>query len=124
MAVIVIAQAHGQTASGYDAMLEVLADKARQAPGFVLHSAYCVDGSWQVIEVWRSRAEANAFYARQVVPHLPTGVHPKRQVHEAHSLVTPQAEAQAEPQEQPQEQAQAQAQEQAGEATRPRGPLP
>jgi hypothetical protein len=88
MAVIVIAHAPGQTAAGYDAMLEVLADQARQAPGFVLHSAYCVDGSWQVVELWQSKAQANEFYARQVVPHLPTGVHPKRQVHELHSLVT------------------------------------
>jgi hypothetical protein len=39
--------------------------------------------------VWRSKSEANDFYARRVVPQLPIGVHPKRQVHEAHSLVTP-----------------------------------
>jgi hypothetical protein len=53
----------------------------------MLHSAYCAEGIWRIVEVWRSKAEANAFYIRQVVPRLPIGVHPKRQVHEAHSLV-------------------------------------
>jgi quinol monooxygenase YgiN len=120
MAVIVIAEARGQTASGYDAMFEVLAEKARQAPGFVLHSAFCADGSWRVVEVWRSKAEANSFYARQVVPHLPTGVHPKRQVHEAHSLVMlPQS-----PEERSREQPLTKPQEQSAEVTRPRCLLP
>ena len=68
-------------------MLKVLADRARQAEGFLLHSAYCVDGAWRVIEVWRSKAEANQFFAREVAPNLPPGVRPKRSVHEAHSLL-------------------------------------
>ena len=88
MAVIVIAEVHGQTESGYDGMLNVLADLARQAEGFVLHSAYRIDDTWWVIEVWRSKAEANQFFAKHVAPHLPPGVHPKRSIHEAHSLVT------------------------------------
>lgn len=88
MAVIVIAEVHGQTEAGYDGMLNVLADLARQADGFVLHSAYRVDDSWRVIEVWRSKAEANQFFAKHVAPHLPPGVHPKRSMHEAYSLVT------------------------------------
>jgi len=45
MAVIVLVEVHGQTEAGYDGMLGVLADLARQADGFVLHSAYCVDGN-------------------------------------------------------------------------------
>lgn len=89
MAVIVIAEVHGQTESGYDGMLNVLADRARQAEGFLLHSAYRVDDSWRVVEVWRSKAEANQFFAREVAPNLPPGVRPKRAVHEAHSLILP-----------------------------------
>jgi hypothetical protein len=88
MAVIVTAEVHGQTEAGYDAMLSVLADLARQADGFVLHSAYVVDGHWRVVEVWQSKVEADSFFARHVAPHLPPGVRPKRSVHEAHSLVT------------------------------------
>lgn len=89
MAVIMMAEVHGQTESGYDGMLSVLADLARQADGFVLHSAYRVDDSWRVIEVWRSKEQANRFFAQHVAPHLPPGVHPKRSIYEAHSLVTP-----------------------------------
>ena len=87
MAVIVIAEVHGQTEAGYNGMLDVLADRARQAQGFLLHSAYRVADSWRVVEVWRSKAEANQFFAREVAPNLPAGVRPKRVIHEAHSLV-------------------------------------
>jgi quinol monooxygenase YgiN len=87
MAVIVIAEVHGQTEAGYDGMLNALADLARKADGFVLHSAYRVDDNWRIIEVWKSKAEANQFFAKHVAPHLPPGVHPKRSIHEAHSLV-------------------------------------
>ena len=69
-------------------MLSVLADLARQADGFVLHSAYRADdGSWHVVEVWQTKQQANQFFAKHVAPHLPAGVHPKRTLHEAHSLV-------------------------------------
>jgi len=88
MAVIVIAEVHGQTKSGYDGMLNVLGDRVRQAEGFLLHSAYCVDGTWRVVEVWESKPEADRFFAKEVAPNLPAGVRPKRSVHEAHSLVT------------------------------------
>ena len=90
MAVIVIAEVHGQTEAGYNGMLDVLAGLAQRADGFVLHSAYQADDHWRVIEVWRSKAEADRFFAKHVAPHLPPGVHAKRTVHEAHSLVTAQ----------------------------------
>ncbi len=88
MTVIVVAEVHGQTEAGYDGMLQALADPIRHAEGFVLHSAYRVDGQWRVVEVWRSKADADRFFAAQVAPHLPPGVRPKRSVHEAHSVVT------------------------------------
>lgn len=88
MTVIVVAEVHGQTEAGYDGMLKSLAEPIRRAEGFVLHSAYHVDGQWRVVEVWRSKADADRFFATQVAPHLPPGVRPKRSVHEAHSVVT------------------------------------
>jgi hypothetical protein len=88
MTVIVVAEVHGQTETGYDGMLSVLADPIRRAEGFVLHSAYCVDGKWRVVEVWRSKAKADQFFAKHVAPHLPPGVRPKRSVYETHSLLT------------------------------------
>ncbi len=89
MTVIVVADVRGQTRAGYEGMLAVLADQARQASGFVLHAAFETDGQWRVIEVWRSKSEADQFFAKKVAPNLPPGVHPKRTLYEAHSLVTP-----------------------------------
>jgi hypothetical protein len=89
MTVIVMVDVHGQTQAGYDGMLNVLADVERRAEGFVLHSAYRVDGNWRVLEVWRSKEDADRFFAKHVAPNLPPGVRPKRTIHEAHSLVTP-----------------------------------
>ena len=88
MTVVVMVDAHGQTEAGYDGMLKALEDPIRRAQGFVLHSAYCSEGQWRVVEVWRSKADADRFFAQQIAPHLPLGVRPKRTVHEAHSLVT------------------------------------
>lgn len=88
MTVIVIAEVQGQSAAGYDGMLELLAEPVRQADGFVLHSAYEAEGIWRVVEVWRSKAEADQFFARHVASQLPPGVRPKRKVHPAHSLIT------------------------------------
>ena len=89
MTVIVTAEVHGQTEAGYDAMLAVLGEQVRKADGFVLHTAYRDSaGAWRVVELWRSKKEADQFFAKQVAPHLPPGVRPKRTVHDTRSLVT------------------------------------
>lgn len=82
MAVIVIAEVHGQTASGYDRMSNVLAGPLRQADSFVLHSAYEANDSWWIVELWQSKVEANSFFASHITTHLPPGVRPKRKIHE------------------------------------------
>lgn len=87
MAVLVTAEAPGQTQQGYDGMLAALDAQLRQAPGFILHTAYPVEGGWRILEVWESKAQANDWYAKKVAPNLPPGVHPKRAVQELHSLV-------------------------------------
>ncbi len=89
MPVLVSAEANGQTAQGYDGMLNVLRDTLRKAPGFVCHLSYPFDGGWRVIEVWNSKSEADQWYAKYVAPNLPAGVRPKRSYQELHSLVTP-----------------------------------
>jgi hypothetical protein len=88
MAVIAMVEVQGQTKEGYDGMSSVLLERVKHAPGFVMHSAYQVDGAWRVLEVWQSKAEADQFFARQVAPHLPPGVRPKRTLFETYSLVT------------------------------------
>jgi hypothetical protein len=88
MAVLVTAVVPGQTRQGYDEMLGGLAARLGEASGFVAHMAHPVEGDgWRVLEIWESKAESDAFFAKVVVPHLPPGVHPKRSYQELHSLV-------------------------------------
>lgn len=87
MAVLVTAEVPGQTEQGYDGMLAALGMLIRQAPGFILHTAYPVGGGWRILEVWESKTQANDWYAKSVAPNLPPGIHPKRSVQELHSLV-------------------------------------
>ena len=87
MAVLVTAEVPGQTEQGYDGMLVALEGSLKHAPGFVLHSAYPVEGGWRVLEVWESKVQANEWFAKAVAPNLPPGVRPKRSVQELHSLV-------------------------------------
>jgi hypothetical protein len=89
MTVLVIAEVPGQTQPGYDGMLSMLSEGLRKSPGFILHTAHPVEGGWRVLEVWASKAEANQFFAKNVAPNLPPGIHPKRSVQELHSFVTP-----------------------------------
>lgn len=93
LTVIVVAEVPGQTEAGYNEMRDLLEVRIRRTEGFVLHTAYRTDGIWRVVEVWRSKAEADRFFAREVAPNLPPGVRPKRSVHEVHSLVTSSPEA-------------------------------
>jgi hypothetical protein len=83
MAVLVTAEVAGQTEAGYDGMLSVLGERLRQAPGFVVHTAFPIGGGWRVVEIWQTKADADAFFA-----NLPPGIHPKRSVQPLHSLVT------------------------------------
>jgi hypothetical protein len=89
MPVLISTEVSGQTPENYDRMLVVLGPQIRQSDGFVFHAAFPVDGGWRVIEVWDSKAQANQFFAKNVVPNLPPGIHPKRTLHELHSLLTP-----------------------------------
>ena len=87
MAVLVTAEVPGQTQQGYDGMLSVLGSALKAAPGFILHTAFPVEGGWRVLEMWDSKRQADEWYAKNVAPNLPPGIHPKRAVQELHSLV-------------------------------------
>ena len=87
MAVLVTAEVPGQSQQGYDGMLGMLQGPLKQASGFILHTAHPVEGGWRIIELWESKSQSNEWYAKNVAPNLPPGVHPKRTVQELHSLV-------------------------------------
>jgi len=87
MAVLVIAEAEGQTEERYDGMLAVLEPALRQAPGFIAHGGGASAGGWKTFEVWESQEDATRFFATYVHPNLPPGVKPKRTLIELHRLV-------------------------------------
>lgn len=87
MAVLVTAEVQGQTQEGYDGMLSMLAGGLKMAPGFILHSAHPIEGGWRVIEIWETQDDANQFFAKQVHPHLPPGIKPRRSFQVLHSMV-------------------------------------
>jgi len=89
VAVLISIKVKGQTQEGYDSVLEAVRDLVKKAPGFIMHCAYPVEDGWLVTEVWQSKSASDQWFAKNVVPNLPPGIHPKRSCHELHSLVTP-----------------------------------
>lgn len=89
MPVLISTKVKGQTQEGYDSVLFAVREVIKKAPGFILHCAYPSDGEWLVYEVWNSKAEADQWFGKYVVPNLPKGIHPKRSYQELHSMVSP-----------------------------------
>jgi hypothetical protein len=87
MAILVTVHVKVQTKEGYDAVLSGLGVLMRKAPGFLLHTSYPYEEGWTVAEIWETKADADAFFAKYVVPNLPAGIHPKRSYQELHSIV-------------------------------------
>jgi heme-degrading monooxygenase HmoA len=88
MAILTTAHVKGQTKEGYDGVLTGLQELIREAPGFILHTSYAYEEGWVVAEIWETKADADTFFAKYVVPNLPAGIHPKRSYQELHSIVT------------------------------------
>ena len=87
MPVLISSKVKGQTQEGYDAVLIAVRDTLKNAPGFIMHCAYPSEGEWQLYEIWESKAAADQWFARYVVPNIPKGLHPKRSYQELHSLL-------------------------------------
>ena len=87
MAILISADVPNQTQQGYDSVLTMVEPLIRQAPGFIMHAAYPIEGGWRTLEVWESSAAAAEFFAKHIAPNLPPGIKPKRTVQELYSLV-------------------------------------
>lgn len=88
MAVLISTKVKGQTQEGYDSVLAAVEASVKQAPGFMFHCAYPSQGEWLVYEIWQSKKEADQWFAKNVVPNLPPGIHPKRVYQELHATIT------------------------------------
>jgi hypothetical protein len=89
MAVLISTKVKGQTQEGYDGVLIAVENLIKQAPGFIMHCAHPAEGEWNVYEIWRSKTEADQWFAKYIVPNLPQGIHPKRSYQQLHSIVIP-----------------------------------
>lgn len=87
MTIIMISDIEGQTAEGYEHVLELVQPHYAEAEGFLMHSGYPTETGWRVVELWDSREAAGRFYAQHVAPNLPKGIHPKAKFEQLHSLV-------------------------------------
>lgn len=88
MAVLVSAEVPGMAPDRYDPMFAALADRLKQAKGFIAHAAGMSDGVWRVMELWETAEDATKWFAENVQPNLPAGITPKRTLIELHNLVT------------------------------------
>lgn len=89
MAVLISSKVAGQTKEGYDGVLMAVKESIKKAPGFIMQCAHPVEDGWNVTEVWNSKQDADNWFAKTVVPHLPPGIHPKRSYLELYNVITP-----------------------------------
>lgn len=88
MAVLISSKVAGQTQEGYNGVLVAVKESIKRAPGFIMQCAHPVEDGWNVTEVWNSKQEADNWFAKTVVPHLPPGIHPKRSYQELYNVIT------------------------------------
>lgn len=89
MAVLISSNVAGQTREGYEGVLAAVKESISKAPGFIMQCAYPTSDGWSVTEVWNSKKEADEWFVKTVVPHLPPGIHPKRSYSELFNVITP-----------------------------------
>ena len=90
MPILITAEVKGQTKEGYLMILQGIGDYLKNAPGLILHTAHAADDGITVVEIWNTKADGDNWFAQNVVPNLPPGIHPKRHYQELYSLVMPQ----------------------------------
>jgi hypothetical protein len=90
MPILMIGEAEGLTPELYAPIAAALEPAFRGAPGFIMHTAHAVEGGgFRVMEVWQTKEDSDRFFAKNVAPHLPPGIHPKRRTQALTSLITP-----------------------------------
>jgi hypothetical protein len=89
MPVLISSKVAGQTKEGYDGVLTAVKDSITKAPGFIMQCAHPAEDGWNVTEVWNSKLEADNWFAKNVVPHLPPGIHPKRSYQQLYNVIIP-----------------------------------
>jgi heme-degrading monooxygenase HmoA len=77
MPILMKAEVHGQTQTGYHEVFDALAPLYSKARGFIAHMSHPIEGGWCVMDVWSSRENFQQFFSEHVVHRLPATVRPK-----------------------------------------------
>ena len=70
MAILMTVVQPGGLVEEADRFRALLHQKLRAAPGFIFHVDGPVDGGWQVINAWESRADFERWFETEVKPNL------------------------------------------------------
>jgi hypothetical protein len=98
MAVIVTTTMAGPTLEQYDAVNIALETRGNPPDGLIVHTGAMVDGALQVLDIWESREQAEAFHEGRLhdalvevlgAQALASGPGPSRAYVEVHDIVAP-----------------------------------
>jgi hypothetical protein len=89
MPVTITTKVKGKIAEGYDQFAVFQYALIKEAPGFILHSAYQGEEEMMVLEVCNSNDNADQFFSQHVAPNLPKDIIPKRSYQSLQFIVTP-----------------------------------
>jgi hypothetical protein len=76
MPVLVTADQQGMTKEIYDGMASALLPLLVKRAGFVAHATRPIEGGWQLMEIWESEEQHEAWANDVVLPNLPAGMDP------------------------------------------------
>jgi hypothetical protein len=76
MTVMITGIQPGMTQEMYDGMSPKLLPILAQRPGFIAHMAWSIPGGFQVVEIWESEADHDAWEKEFVLPSLPPEMAP------------------------------------------------
>jgi heme-degrading monooxygenase HmoA len=85
---VVLTKSHvtGLTREQYEELAAVLTEKLKAAPGFIAHYAWEQEGGMNVVEIWDSDEQHDAWFDNNVRPNLQVQVIPEK--HELANKVT------------------------------------
>jgi hypothetical protein len=98
MAVIVTTTMAGPTLEQYDAVNAALGTQGNPPDGLIVHTGAMVDGVLQVLDIWDSREQAEAFFTGRLndalievlgEEALASGPGPSRTYVEVHDIIVP-----------------------------------
>ena len=98
MAVITTTTMAGPTLEQYDAVNAALEARGNPPDGLIVHTGAMVDGVLQVLDIWESRAQADAFFEGRLhdalievmgADVLAAGPPPARTYVETHDIIVP-----------------------------------